>query len=78
MGSHLQGSDYSHYQKEQAPITSVELRGLEMKVCFQSPPHCQNSPLMQALLGRILSRKATVDRAASRLCEFYGKLLSLT
>lgn len=60
--SHLQGSD--SLPERATPITSLELRGLEMTFCSQTPSHCSESLTDAALLGRIISRKTVTDRAA--------------
>ena len=46
------------------PITSLELRGLEMMFCSQTPSHYSEPFADAALLGRVISRKAVIDRAA--------------
>lgn len=61
-GSHLQGSD--SLPERATPITSLELRGLEMTFCSQTPSHCSESLADAALLGRIISGKTVTDRAA--------------
>ena len=61
-GSPLQGSD--PLPERVAPITSLELKGLEMTFCSQTPSHLSEPLADVPLLDRIISRKTMTDRSS--------------